>query len=95
MYKVECPIPARPGFFQSFRVDSPEEARQALMDSWSTPDQQIFNLLHTQCPKCRGRGYAVYRSKGVLVRERVGCDKCLGTGTVTREASANTSGGSA
>ena len=92
MYKPECPIPLRPGFYQSFRVDNPEEARQALMDSWSTPEQQIFNLMHQQCPKCRGHGYAVYRSKGTLVRERVGCDRCLGIGVIQR--STHTSNGS-
>lgn len=86
MYKVECPIPSRPGFFGQMRINTPQEERQALLDSWSTPEQQIFNLMHEQCPKCRGRGYAVYRSKGELVRERVGCDKCLGIGVVARSS---------
>lgn len=93
MFKAECPIPSRPGFYSQFRVDSPEEARQALLDSWSTPEQQIYNLMHEQCPVCRGRGYKVYRSKGTLVRERAGCDKCLGTGTVARRTSERTNGG--
>lgn len=83
-YKAECPIPGRPGFFNQFRMNSPEEAKQSLLDAWSTRDQQLFNLMHQQCPVCKGRGYAVYRSKGALVRERVGCDKCLGLGVVPK-----------
>lgn len=87
MYRAECPIPGRPGFFSQARMSTPEEQKQALRDAWSTPEQQIFNLMHEQCPTCRGRGYKVYRAKGVLVRERVGCDKCLGLGVVPRTTS--------
>lgn len=83
-YKVECPIPGRPGFFSQFRMNTAAESSRALLDQWSTPDQQIFNLMHKQCPVCRGRGYAVYRSKGELVRENVGCDKCLGLGVLPK-----------
>lgn len=86
MFKAECPIPGKPGFFNQFRVDSPEEARQALIDSWATPEQQIFNLMHKSCNDCKGKGYKVYRSKGQLVRERAGCDVCLGLGVVPRDA---------
>lgn len=84
MYKPECPIPSRPGFFSQMRINTTEEAKQSLLDAWSTPEQQIFNLMHRQCPACRGRGYAVYRSRGELVRENVGCDNCLGLGVVPK-----------
>lgn len=90
MFKAECPISGRPGFFGSMRINTPEEERQSLLDAWSTPEQQIFNLMHTQCDACRGRGYKVYRSRGQLVRERAGCDKCLGIGVVPRKASTST-----
>ena len=88
--KVECPIPGRPGFFSQMRINTPEEERQALRDAWSTPEQQIFNLMHEQCRTCRGHGYKVYRSKGTLVRERVGCDVCLGLGVLPRSTSSST-----
>lgn len=84
MFKAECPIPSRPGFFSQFRISSPEEAKQSLLDAWATPEQQIFNLMHEQCPDCRGRGYRVYRSKGTLVRERVGCDRCQGLAVIPK-----------
>lgn len=81
-FKPECPIPSRPGFFSQMRINSQEEARQALMDSWSSPEHQIYNLMHRTCPKCQGKGYAVYRSRRQVVREQIGCDRCLGLGAI-------------
>ena len=94
MYTPQNPLPGKPGFYESFRMDSPEEARRSLLDAWSTPEQQIFNLMHEQCPKCKGRGYLVYRQKGQLVRERAGCERCLGLAVVPRSSSALSSSAS-
>lgn len=83
MYVPICPIPGSEAF-RAFRIQTAEEARQGLLDSWATVDQQIYNLSTEQCRQCKGRGYAVYRSKGVLVRESVGCGQCGGLGKVPR-----------
>lgn len=84
MYVPICPLPGGKAF-SAFRIQTDEEARKGLLDSWSTVDQQIYNLATVQCPKCKGRGYAVYRSKGALVREAAGCGVCGGLGKVLRE----------
>lgn len=84
MYKLVGTANAQ-GFFQAFETLDDETAREALRSSFSTVDQHIFNAMHTTCPKCSGQGYAVYRQGRRVIRESVGCSKCLGLGVVPRD----------
>lgn len=76
------------GFYGQFETLTDEQSRKALLDAWSTPDQQIYNLMHTTCPACNGFGYAVRRTKVggryVLERDNIGCYQCKGTGAVLK-----------
>lgn len=67
----------KPGYYGSFVTSTPEEARQALIESWSTPEQRAFNAAHKECPRCHGRGYT-------RKDQRVGCHVCRGTGSVPK-----------
>ena len=66
------------GWYNSFLMGTPEESREALINSWTTPEQRKYNREHTTCPRCRGRGYT--RKDG-----RVGCNVCTGTGSIPLE----------
>lgn len=82
MYIPECPIPGSPGAYSQFRIQTAEEARQALRSSWSTIEQQYYNLTTRRCTACDGWGYKVYRSRGQLIRESLGCLECQGLGRI-------------
>jgi hypothetical protein len=74
-----------PGFYDAFEHASDEDNKQALLDAWATKDQQIFNLMHKTCESCNGRGYHQHRTKtGKVIRESVGCQECMGTGSVPK-----------
>lgn len=83
MYTLGNKLPN--GFFESFETLTDEQARQALLDAWATPDQQLYNLMHDTCPTCKGQGYVKHRAKGgQVVRENCGCPQCLGTGAIVK-----------
>lgn len=83
MYKLGAQLPN--GFFDSFETLTDEQARQGLLDAWATPEQQIYNLMHTTCPSCKGQGYLKHRTKGgQVVRENCGCPQCKGTGAILK-----------
>ena len=75
------------GYFASFETLTDEQAKQALLDAWSTPEQQIYNLMHRTCGTCNGRGYKVERDRRgrVIAAENVGCTTCHGTGAIPLE----------
>jgi hypothetical protein len=75
-------VPNANGFFSAFETLDDEAAKEALRSSFSTVDQHIFNAMHTTCTKCNGQGYAVYRQGRRVIRENVGCSRCLGLGVV-------------
>jgi ssDNA-binding Zn-finger/Zn-ribbon topoisomerase 1 len=83
VYKLGNALPN--GFFESFETLTDEQSRQALLDAWATPEQQIYNLMHTTCPTCKGQGRVVHRTKGgQAIRENCGCPQCKGTGAVLK-----------
>jgi hypothetical protein len=74
-----------PGYYEAFEHASDEDNKQALLNAWTTPEQQLYNLTHDTCGECHGRGYKQYRNKqGRIIRENVGCPVCLGTGAVPK-----------
>jgi hypothetical protein len=80
------------GYHASFETLTDEQARQGLLDAWATTEQQIYNLTHTTCPTCNGRGVerhkSVYKVGGqTKVRfeyDNCGCSQCHGTGAVLK-----------
>lgn len=72
-----------PGFYSSFEIADDAESKRAFIESFSTPEQRAYNASKRTCGDCRGLGYYVYRNRGQLVRENVGCDTCGGTGALT------------
>lgn len=72
------------GFFESFETLSAEQARQTLLEAWSTPEQRAYNASTVQCPSCRGWGYRVERRGREVVRDNCGCWNCGGTGKVPK-----------
>lgn len=74
-----------PGYYGAFEHASDEDNKQALLDAWTTPEQQLYNRMHKTCDGCNGRGYKSHRNKqGKIIRENVGCDVCKGTGAVPK-----------
>lgn len=84
MYKPILPIEGSPGYYGAYITATEEASVKALIDSWATVEQQYYNLTTVQCPECRGIGYAVYRQRGQLIRESVGCQTCQGLGKLPR-----------
>lgn len=87
MYKLNNQLPN--GFYESFETLTDEQSRQALLDAWATPEQQLYNLMHKTCDTCKGKGYMVHRIKvgdrGFrFEREQCGCQTCKGTGAVLK-----------
>jgi hypothetical protein len=68
--------------YPAFAISSSEDLR----NSWTTEDQRAWNLSHSLCTTCSGRGYKVSRSRGVLVRDAAGCPVCHGLGVVESTA---------
>lgn len=68
-------FPLKENWYESFVTVTPEQSRQALLDSWATPAQREYNATHKACSRCRGRGYT-------RKDQNVGCHVCLGTGGV-------------
>jgi DnaJ-class molecular chaperone len=62
-------------WYESYRTVTPEQSRQALLDSWTSEEGKEYNATHEACPRCRGRGYT-------RKDQNVGCHVCLGTGGV-------------
>jgi Zn ribbon nucleic-acid-binding protein len=81
MYKPINKLPMSE-FYAAFEIAADDD----LLLQWSTPEQREFNAAHTTCPTCEGRGYATYWDKNsrTLVRECIGCDTCLGTGSIKK-----------
>jgi hypothetical protein len=77
-------------FYASFETLTDEQSKQALLDAWATPTQQLYNLMHKTCPECKGRGYRrfnVERTRGRPPRwenENCGCPQCKGTGAILK-----------
>ena len=83
MYILGAKLPN--GYHASFETLTDEQARQQLLDAWSTPEQQLYNLMHKTCPTCKGQGYVKHRGKGgQVVRENCGCPQCHGTGAILK-----------
>lgn len=82
MFKPLDPIAGtNPPRFRAFAVLTDEQARQALHDSWTTPEQQAHNAWlraeRQPCGRCHGRGCT-------RKDQRVGCHVCLGVGHVPK-----------
>ena len=70
--------------YQAFETLTDEQAKQELLNAWSTPEQQEYNRSTTQCPSCRGWGYKIIRRGRETIRETVGCQTCLGLGKLPK-----------
>lgn len=90
MYRPISPITQvngydiQPGFYQSVEIASDAESRRAFLEAFATPEQRAYNASKVTCSDCRGHGYYIYRERGALVRENVGCNTCKGIGAVPR-----------
>jgi DnaJ-class molecular chaperone len=88
VYKLGASISGSP-FFESFETLTDEQSLQALHESWTTLDQRLYNAMHKTCPTCLGQGVGVDRvfirgQRPQIVRDKVGCYECKGTGAVLK-----------
>lgn len=72
------------GFFKAFETLTDEQAKQSLLEAWSTPEQREYNENTVQCSGCKGWGYRIIRRGRETIRETVGCAECLGLGKVPK-----------
>lgn len=72
------------GFFKAFETLTTEQAKQALLEAWSTPEQREYNASTVQCSACKGWGYRIIRRGRETIRETVGCQACLGLGKIPK-----------
>lgn len=76
------------GFYAGFETLTAEQAKEALLEAWSTPEQREYNRSTVQCRECKGWGYRIIRKGRETVRESSGCPVCLGLGKVPASAKA-------
>lgn len=84
-------LPIQPlgnGFYSSFETLTDDQAKQQLLEAWSTPEQQAYNRSTVQCIECKGWGYKIIRRGKETIRENTGCPKCLGLGKIPKAVEA-------
>lgn len=69
-----------PGWYEGVEIT---DQTQMIRDI-ATPEQQAYNATTVTCDSCHGRGYKLYKDKGRMVGENIGCQQCGGTGKVPR-----------
>jgi DnaJ-class molecular chaperone len=72
------------GFYSSFETLAESQAKQALLEAWSTEEQRAYNASTAQCASCKGWGYRIIRKGRETIREKAGCPDCLGLGKIPK-----------